>query len=263
MSIHLTDTDTFDENYLPQNLHNAVFRALRKEHFKSSHHGSIDNWSDKDDVHNQLFALALSCHHTTDSNSEAIRHFATAKRRVNYERRETRISDNPFNISDHHQKRIRAIYAQAQHAYPDNEEMQQKARQHFLAKEPKKTREAWDAWHVDLLELDKEVVTEDGDVTSVVEMLPLQQLDLSGSQEAEALNLINHAIDEAGLGEVHKLIAFYLTESPEPSVREITRRLQEENGHMREKSAVGEYIKQTKAACESWILAMRKKEKER
>ena len=76
------------------------------------------------------------------------------------------------------------------------------------------------------------------------------------------LNLINHAIDEAGLSDIHKLIAYYLTESPEPSVREITRRLQEENGHMREKSAVGEYIKQTKAACESWILAMRKKEKE-
>lgn len=76
------------------------------------------------------------------------------------------------------------------------------------------------------------------------------------------LNLINHAIDEAGLSDIHKLIAYYLTESPEPSVREITLRLQEENGIMRQKSDVGKYVKQTKSAVGSWVLAMRKKEKE-
>lgn len=264
MTIHLTDSDTFDENYLPQNLHNAVFRALRKEHFKSSHHGSLENWADKDDVHNQLFAIALSCHHTTDSNSEAIRHFATAKHRVTYERRQTRISDNPFSITDHHQRRIRAIYAQAEQLtfeFPDDQ-TQQKARQHFLAKEPKKVREAWDAWHIDLLELDKEVVTEDGNSGAIIENLSLHVLDFTDSQQAKALNLINHAIDEAGLGEVHKLIAWYLTELPTPSVREITRRLQEEQAYELEKSAVGVRVKQTKAAVGSWVDAMRKKEKE-
>ena len=261
MTIHLTDTDTFDENYLPKNLVQAVHKALAREHRHSGHGGSLENWSDRDDVHNQLYAIALSCHHTTTSNNEAMRHFAIAKHRAKYERRETRLSENPFNISDHHNQRIRAIYAQAQQAYPDNEKMQQKARQHFLAKEPKKVREAWAAWHIDLIELDKETPTDDGDAGAVVENLPLHVLDFTEDPKNRALTLIDHAIDEAGLGEVHKLIAWYLTESPTPSVREITRRLQEENGYMLEKSAVGERVKQTKTACGSWADAMRKKEK--
>ena len=262
MTIHLTDSDTFDDNYLPKNLVSAVFSALRREHRQSPHNGSLSNWPDRDDVYNQLYAIALSCHHTTDSNNEAMRHFATAKRRVKYERREHRISTNTFNISDYYQKRIRAIYAQAEQAYPDSEEMQQKARQHFLAKEPKKVREAWAAWHIDLLELDKDVVTEDGNAGAIVENLPLHRLDFTDNQQTDVLNLITHAIDEAGLSDIHKLIAYYLTESPEPSVREITRRLQEENGIMRQKSAVGEYVKQTKSAVGSWVLALKKKDKE-
>jgi len=258
MTIHLTDTDTFDENYLPKNLVQAVHKALAREHHYSGHFGGLSNWPDKDDVHNQLYAIALSCHHTTTSNNEAMRHFATAKHRVRYDRREHRLSNNTFNISDYHQKRIRAIYAQAQQAYPGNEQMQQKARKHFVAKEPKKVREAWDAWHTDLLELDRDVVTEDH-AGAVVENLPLHVIDFTEDPQTDVLNLITHAIDEAGLTDIHKLIAHYLTELPEPSVREITRRLQEEMGIMRQKSAVGVYVKQTKAAVGSWVLAMRKK----